>query len=207
MILLNKRMNNGSFRCITIFFVQMILNITACVDKHEERANVDIAGPYCRIENLQSYYNGLFFTLKISLDYDCYDMDEYVSNIRLFRPYWIETFGDTLILKKHPLRGPILSDSCRRAGNCPNQTIMSLARAKRSNLRMSNYNWFIEWQTEDNLLDTTFFPSWTPKTPFTNFSSKCLKLEIPCFKQNASLKNLYDDSSPDFSRATCTYCK
>ena len=70
-------MNNGSFRCITIFFVQMFLNITACVDKHEERANVDIAGPYCRIENLQSYYNGLFFTLKISLDYDCYDMDEY----------------------------------------------------------------------------------------------------------------------------------
>ena len=207
MILLNKRMNNGSFRCITIFFVQMILNITACVDKHEERANVDIAGPYCRIENLQSYYNGLFFTLKLSLDYDCYDMDEYASNIRLFRPYWIETFGDTLILKKHPLRGPILSDSCRRAGNCPNQTIMSLSRAKRSNLRMSNYNLFIEWQTEDNLLDTTFFPSWTPKTPFTNFSSKCLKLEIPCFKQNASLKNLYDDSSPDFPRATCTYCK
>ena len=207
MILLNKRMNNGSFRCITIFFVQMILNITACVDKHEERANVDIAGPYCRIENLQSYYNGLFFTLKLSLDYDCYDMDEYASNIRLFRPYWIETFGDTLILKKHPLRGPILSYSCRRTGNCPNQTIMSLARAKRSNLRMSNYNWFIEWQTEDNLLDTTFFPSWTPKTPFTNFSSKCLKLEIPCFKQNASLKNLYDDSSPDFPRATCTYCK
>lgn len=207
MILLNKRMNNGSFRCIAIFFVQMILNITACVDKHEERANVDIAGPYCRIENLQSYYNGLFFTLKLSLDYDCYDMDEYASNIRLFRPYWIETFGDTLILKKHPLRGPILSDSCRRAGNCLNQTIMSLARAKRSNLRMSNYNWFIEWQTEDDLLDTTFFPSWTPKTPFTNFSSKCLKLEIPCFKQNASLKNLYDDSSSDFPRATCTYCK
>lgn len=200
-------MNNGSFRCIAIFFVQMILNITACVDKHEERANVDIAGPYCRIENLQSYYNGLFFTLKLSLDYDCYDMDEYASNIRLFRPYWIETFGDTLILKKHPLRGPILSDSCRRAGNCLNQTIMSLARAKRSNLRMSNYNWFIEWQTEDDLLDTTFFPSWTPKTPFTNFSSKCLKLEIPCFKQNASLKNLYDDSSSDFPRATCTYCK
>ncbi len=200
-------MNNVAFRCITIFFVQMILNITACVDKHEEKANVDIAGPYCRIENLQSYYNGLFFTLKISLDYDCYDMDEYASNIRLFRPYWIETSGDTLILKKHPLRGPILSDSCRRDGNCPNQTIMSLARVKRSNLRMSNYNWFIEWQTEDNLLDTTFFPSWTPKTPFTSFSSKCLKLEIPCFKQNASLKNLYDDSSPDFPRATCTYCK
>ncbi len=207
MILLNKCMNNVAFRCITIFFVQMILNITACVDKHEEKANVDIAGPYCRIENLQSYYNGLFFTLKISLDYDCYDMDEYASNIRLFRPYWIETSGDTLILKKHPLRGPILSDSCRRDGNCPNQTIMSLARVKRSNLRMSNYNWFIEWQTEDNLLDTTFFPSWTPKTPFTSFSSKCLKLEIPCFKQNASLKNLYDDSSPDLPRTTCTYCK
>lgn len=203
----NMCMNKGAFRFITIFFVQMILSITACGEKHEERGNVDAAGSYCRIENIQSYYNGLSFSLKMSLDHDCYDMDENASSQRLFRPYWIEIAGDTLIMKKDPLRGPILSDSCKRIGNCPKQTIMSLARAKQSNLRTSNYNWFIEWQTKDNLLDTTVFPSWTPKTPFTNFSSKCLKLEIPCFKQNALLKNLYDDSSPDLPRAICTFCR
>lgn len=83
---------------------------------------------------------------------------------------------------------------------------MSLARVKQSNLKMKDYNWFIEWQKQKDIFNETFFPSWAKKTPFVSFSQKCLKLEIPCFKQNTPLDSLYDDSSPMHPRVVCTNC-
>ena len=200
-------MSSSVFRWIQLFFiVQVFFIVTACRENYQKKDDDDIALPYCQIENIKSYYNGLSFSLKMSLDFDCFDMDEFVSAQRLFRPYWIETIGDTLFMKKHPLRGPIISDSCKRAGNCPGQTIMSLARMRQSNLKMKNYNWFINWQKQDDIFDETFFPLWAKKMPFVNFSQKCLKLEIPCFMQKTSLEPLYDDSSPTHARVMCLYC-
>lgn len=94
-------MNNSIVRWIQLFIViQILFFVTACREKNRTSGDGEVVVPYCQIENIREYHNGLSFLLKMSLNFDCFDMDEFVFTQKLFRPYWIEIIEDTLFMKK-----------------------------------------------------------------------------------------------------------
>lgn len=186
---------------IYIFVLLFCTILISCKNKNDETTE-----SFCRIENLNKYYNGISFNLNMSLDKDCYDVDEVSSGMRTIIPFWIETIEDTLLLKKHPFWGNMVSDSCLKDNDCPEQSIISAARMTRTNLKNSDYKWFVEWIDSAQIEEWSFlFPKGTEKEVFQSLQHKCLKIVIFCFEKNMSRNTVFNISTNDFG-VTCSSC-
>ncbi len=189
------------------FFVRYVLllaflgSFVSCQKNSEKEEDV-----FCRIENVERFYDGMTFNINMSLDKDCYDVDLLNSGMRVFTPVWIETVDDTLLLKEFSPWANMVSDSCLKAG-CPQKTPLSFGRMKRTNLRKSNYKWFVEWVDSSMTKGEYLFPKGTKMEPFYKFSQKCLKVVIPCFGKDDPPNMEYNISVRENNGVTCSYCE
>lgn len=187
------------FQVHILFFI-LCIALISCKDY-----DVKAKESFCKIENLNQHYNGISFNLNMSLNQECYDVDATSFGMRKLFPFWIESIGDTLLLKKHPFWGIMVSDSCEKDDDCQEQTLISYARMKRTNLQNSNYKWFIAWVDSSTIREGSLFPKGTRTEIFNSMSHQCLKIIIPCFKKNDSRNRIYDFSTDDLG-VVCSYC-
>lgn len=183
-----------------IIFLLVVFSFISC------RTNDEKNDYFCKIENIEQYYDGMTFNINMSLEKDCYDVDQLTSGMRIFDPFWVEINDDTLFLKKYSPWAYMVSDSCLKAGGCPHKTQLSFGRMKRTNLRKSNYKWFLAWLDSTKTKGEYLFPKGTKKTPFNKFSQKCLKVEIPCFGEGDPPNIEYHFSGRDSRGISCFYC-